>query len=642
MQGYTYSVFSAVAIAIHLIINFKLIVGRGESTVRGICYRGFLYGVLAYYVTDATWGVLAGLGWTRVLYVETAFFFLSLVAFVFLWSRFAINYLSFGKWATRTLMWYGYALLAFNLAALAVNPFCNCFYYFDAQGGYLTGSARDVAFVLLVVFDVLIAAFSLAKAIASRDSVRRRSMMVLLSCVTMGVAIVLQVVWPLTPFTALGCLIVNCFFQVFVIQDEQAEKHAAELEQALERARAAEKARSLFFSIVSHDIRTPLNAILGYSELLQNDATSQADRDVALKSISASGTTLLQLVNDVLDLAKIDAGKMTLQPEPVLLNQLTDEVFSSFWRAADEKGIKLVNNTEDVPTVMIDGHRFRQVLFNLIGNAVKFTKRGSVTVSASYAGETLDVSVSDTGCGIAADMLTRILDPFVQVQDPTHAADRAGGTGLGLSICKRLVDAMGGELYVESELGKGSTFRARIPGVAVAEEGNGERVTGNGERGTGNGERGSSSREDVNFHSPTQNSNSNSPTPTQDSNSSLPRHVLVVDDSPVNQKVLSAFLKKAGIASIDLAGDGAEALSKLDSSAKAGNPYDFVFSDFWMPNMNGLEFIEKLRADPRFRRIPAFAVTADTEYHKDSRFRLFNDVLLKPLTYGKLMKVFRK
>ena len=645
MQGYTYSVFSAVAIAIHLIINFKLIVGRGESTVRGICYRGFLYGVLAYYVTDATWGVLAGLGWTRVLYVETAFFFLSLVAFVFLWSRFAINYLSFGKWATRTLMWYGYALLAFNLAALAVNPFCNCFYYFDAQGGYLTGSARDVAFVLLVVFDALIAAFSLAKVVASSDSVRRRSMMVLLSCVTMGVAIVLQVVWPLTPFTALGCLIVNCFFQVFVIQDEQAEKHAAELEKALERARAAEKARSLFFSIVSHDIRTPLNAILGYSELLQKDTTSQAERDEALKSISASGTTLLQLVNDVLDLAKMDAGKMALQPEPVLLNQLTDEVFSSFWRAADEKGIKLVNTTEGVPTVMIDGHRFRQILFNLIGNAVKFTKRGSVTVSASYVGEALDVSVSDTGCGIASDMLTHILDPFVQVQDPTHAADRAGGTGLGLSICKRLVDAMGGELYVESELGKGSTFRAHIPGVAVAEEGNGERIprakrVAEGDAlagvGTGNGEGGansSSSREDVNFHSPTQNSNSNS---------SLPRHVLVVDDSPVNQKVLSAFLKKAGIVSIDVAGDGVEALAKLDSSAKAGNPYDFVFSDFWMPNMNGLELIEKIRADSRFGKLPAFAVTADTEYHKDSRFRLFNDVLLKPLTYGKLIKVFRK
>ena len=614
MQGYTYSIFSTVAIAIHLIINFDLMVGRGVATVRGMRYRGFLFGVLAYYVTDAIWGVLTGLGWTRVLYVETAFFFLSLVAFVFMWSRFATNYLGFGKWAARTLMWYGHALLAFNLAALVVNPFCNCFYYFDAQGSYLTGSARDVAFVLLVVFDALIAAFSLAKAVASSDSVRRRSIMVLLSCVTMGVAIVLQVVWPLTPFTALGCLIVNCFFQVFVIQDEQAEKHAAELEKALERARAAEKARSMFFSIVSHDIRTPLNAILGYSELLQKDATSQAERDAALKSISTSGTTLLQLVNDVLDLAKMDAGKMTLQPEPVLLNQLTDEVFSSFWRSADEKGIKLVNRTEGVPTVMIDGHRFRQILFNLIGNAVKFTREGSVTVFASYAGETLDVSVSDTGCGIASDMLTHILDPFVQVQDPSHAADRAGGTGLGLSICRRLVEAMGGELYVESELGKGSTFRAAIPGVSKVESGGVE----------------SGGVKDL-------------PSPTHPlTHSFTPKHVLVVDDSPVNQKVLSAFLKKAGIASIDQAGDGVEALAKLDSSANAGDPYDFVFSDFWMPNMNGLEFIEKLRADSRFSRLPAFAVTADTEYHKDSRFRLFNGILLKPLTYGKLIEVLKK
>ena len=617
MQGYTYSIFSIVAIAIHLIINFDLMIGRGVATVRGMHYRGFLFGVLAYYVSDAMWGVLAGLGWTNCLYVETAFFFLSLVAFVFMWGRFAITYLGLGKWATRTLMWYGYALLAFNLAALAVNPFCNCFYYFDAQGGYLTGPARDVAFVLLVVFDALIAAFSLAKVVASSDSVRRRSMMVLLSCVTMGVAIVLQVVWPLTPFTALGCLIVNCFFQVFVIQDEQAEKHAAELEKALERARTAEKARSLFFSIVSHDIRTPLNAILGYSELLQKDTTSQAERDEALKSISASGTTLLQLVNDVLDLAKMDAGKMALQPEPVLLNQLTDEVFSSFWRSADEKGIKLVNHTEDVPTVMIDGHRFRQVLFNLIGNAVKFTREGSVTVTATYAGETLDVSVSDTGCGIASDMLTHILDPFVQVQDPTHAADRAGGTGLGLSICKRLVDAMGGELYVESELGKGSTFRVHIPGVSKVESG-----------GVESGGVESGGVKDL-------------PSPTHPlTHSSTPKHVLVVDDSPVNQKVLSAFLKKAGIVSIDLAGDGAEALSKLDSSAKAGNPYDFVFSDFWMPNMNGLELIEKIRADSRFGKLPAFAVTADTEFQRDDRNKLFTGILLKPLTYDKLVEAF--
>ena len=608
MQGYLYSVFSLVAIAIHLIINFNLLIGRGMSTAHVTRYRGFLIGVLAYYLTDAAWGIIAGLGWLDVLYVETVFFFIALVAFVFMWSRFAISYLELGKWPTRILSWFGYALLAFNIVALAVNPFNNSFYYFDANGNYNTGRIRDLAFAFLVAYDVLISAFVLAKAIGSRDAVRRRSMMVFMCCVTLAAAIVLQVVWPLTPFTALGCLISICFFHVFVIQDEQAAKHTVELEKALARARAAEKSRSTFFSIVSHDIRTPLNAILGYSELLQGGIKSQAEREEALKSIRLSGTTLLQLVNDVLDLAKIDAGKMTLHQEPVLLTQMTDEVFSSFWMAASGKGVKLVNRTEGVPTVLLDDHRFRQILFNLIGNAVKFTTQGNVTVSASYDGKNLEVAVSATGCGIPPDMLAHVLDPFVQVQDPSHVADRVNGTGLGLSICRSLIEAMGGEFVVESELGKGSTFKARIPGIVVGKE---KPVSDAG-------------------HSSTA------------TLKNLPKHVLVVDDSTVNRKVLTALLKKAGIVSIGHACDGEEALSELDSAIKAGTPYDFVFSDYWMPNMNGLEFIEKFRADSRFSRIPVFAVTADTESRSDPRSNLFTGILLKPLTYAKLVEVFAK
>ena len=606
MQGYLYSVFSIVAIAIHLIINFNLLFGRRPSTANGSRYRGFLFGVLAYYIADATWGILAGLGWNDALYVETVFFFLSLVVFVFMWSRFAITYLGLGKCPTRLLSWFGYALLAFNLVALAANPFNNCFYYFDVVGNYKTGYIRDPAFVFLVAYIVLISAFVLARAIGSRDAIRRRSMMVFMCCVTLGAAIVLQVAWTLTPFTALGCLISICFFHVFVIQDEQAEKHAVELENALARARAAEKSRSAFFSIMSHDIRTPLNAILGYSELLQGGLKSQAEKDEALKSIRLSGTTLLQLVNDVLDLAKIDAGKMTLQQEPVLLTQMTDEVFSSFWLAASDKGVKLVNRTEGVPTVLLDDHRFRQILFNLIGNAVKFTTHGNVTVSASYDGKNLEVSVSDTGCGIPPDMLSHILDPFVQVQDPSHVADRVNGTGLGLSICRSLIETMGGEFIVESELGKGSTFKARIPGIVVGKE------------------------------KPVSAAVQKSDATLKD----LPKHVLVVDDSPVNRKVLTALLKKAGIVSIGQACDGEEAFSELDSAMKTGNPYDFVFSDYWMPNMNGFEFIEKLRADSRFSRIPVFAVTADTESRTDPRSGLFTGILLKPLTYDKLVEVF--
>ena len=606
MQGYTYSIFSVVAIVIHLMINFDLIIGRGFGTEHGARYRSFLIGVLIYYITDAAWGLFAGLGWTRFLYADTILFFLSLAVFALLLGRFVISYIGLDKWTAGLISWGSYAYLAINVVLLIANFFNGCFFYFDEAGKYLFGSLRDPVFDLLIALNLLISAVVFAKAISSRDSVHSRILMVLVLCLTLTAALILQVLWPLTPFTALGCLIGSCFFHVFVVRDEQAVKHMAALEKALERARSAEKARSLFFSIVSHDIRTPLNAILGYSELLQNGLKTEAEKAEALESIRASGTTLLQLVNDVLDLAKMDAGKMALRPVPVRLDSLTGEVFASFRLEAAKKGIELINRTDGVPAVMLDSHRFRQILFNMVGNAVKFTERGSVTVAASYVGTDLEVSVSDTGCGIASDMLTRILDPFVQAQDPNHSAYNEIGTGLGLSICRRLVEMMGGKLVVESELGKGSTFRIRIPGVE-AHKGESKPVA--------------------------------APNPAAVLKKS-PQHVLVVDDSPVNRSVLKAFLARVGVGSAEEAGDGTEALAKLEAAWKAGHPYDFVFSDFWMPNLNGLEFVEMLRADSRFRHLPVFAVTADTECSHDSRTELFTGILLKPVTYDKLVEVF--
>ena len=606
MQGYAYSVFSLAAIAIHLMVNIDLLGDRaGAVAVRGIRYRGFLVGILAYYVTDAAWGLLAGLGWTDALYVDTVLYFVALVAFVVMWCRFVVFYVGLGRGAARMFAWLGGLLMAATVAMLALNVSNDTFFYFDEQGMFVVGERRLLYFSFLVAFNVLLASFVLAKAFGSRGSARGRNMIVFLHCVTMTVTISLQVFWPLTPFTSLGCLIGNCFLHVFIIRDRQTALHMAALERALERARAAEKSRSLFFSIVSHDIRTPLNAILGYSELLQNGIDDQAGRAEALNAIRASGTTLLELVNDVLDLAKMDAGKIVLRPEPVRLDRLARDVFATFSLAASGKGVRLVNDTAGVPTLLLDGHRFRQILFNLVGNAVKFTDSGSVTASATYDGENLEVSVSDTGCGIEPEMQSRVLDPFVQVVDPTHSADRAHGTGLGLSICRRLVEVMGGRLSVASEPGKGSTFCITLPNVKAAENGTGAPAT-----------------------------------PANHPTTQPPRRVLVVDDSQVNRLVLKAFLKKAGVAAVDFAGDGLEALAALDAAAKEGRAHDLVLTDYWMPNMNGGELIERVRADGRFRDLPVFAVTADTEFHNDERFALFTGVLLKPLTYDKLMDVF--
>ena len=398
MQDYIYSSIAFLAMVIHLIINSGVRTDHGMITVHGTReYRGFLNGIFAYYIVDAGWGVFAGLGWTRILYIDTMFYYIAIAVSVLTWSRFTITYLDLSKWKARLLSWFGYALLALYVVLLVVNIFNNCLFRFDEAGDYSAGPIRGLVFYPLVALNVVMASFALLKVRGSQDSAWRRNLVVFLFCLTMAVAIAFQIIWPLWPYYALGLLIGHCFFHIFVIEDERDElrqaviereqtaKHMAELEKALDRARKAEKSRSMFFSIVSHDIRTPLNAILGYSELLQS-GLAESKRDEALQSIRASGTTLLQLVNDVLDLAKMDSEKMTLQPEPILLSHLTDEVFASFRMPAAEKGIELVNRTGEVPTLMLDEHRFRQILFNLVGNAVKFTDKGSVTVAASYTG----------------------------------------------------------------------------------------------------------------------------------------------------------------------------------------------------------------------------------------------------------------
>ena len=193
---------------------------------------------------------------------------------------------------------------------------------------------------------------------------------------------------------------------------------------------------------------------------------------------------------------------------------------------------------------------------------------------------------------------------------------------------------MGGELGVESEVGKGSKFSVRIPGVKLAEEGNGKRGIGNWEQGLfTNG----------NCHNCSQiaNANLSSQLTTHNSPTHNSPRVLVVDDSSINREVLAALLAHAGVAAVDQACDGVEALSMLCAALEGGQGYDIVFTDLWMPNVNGIEFIEKLRGDPRFRSLPVYAVTADAEFLRDDRKNLFTGVLLKPLSYAKLLEVFQ-
>ncbi len=396
-----------------------------------------------------------------------------------------------------------------------------------------------------------------------------------------------------------------------------------ELRLASEKAKIEEmnKAKSYFFSSVSHDIRTPLNAIIGYAELLLDGIDDRDERNKALSAISTSGNTLLQLINDVLDLSKLESGKMDIKPELTDVREIVSAVLHSFDVMTLNSDVELKEEFGPLPLLEVDPQRIRQILFNLIGNAVKFTEHGEIRVRASFwnklgggDGGVFVLSVSDTGCGIPEEAKDKLMNPFVQVD--TDA--KIKGTGLGLAICKQFASRMGGDLSFVSELGKGSTFTMELRNVKFAV------------KPPDDDKKAADVRKDIEKAK-------------NCANALLAKQrmrncrMLVVDDVPLNLAVLKALLTRIGLRDVVTAVDGQDAWEKIQASDK---PFDLVLADMWMPKMNGRDLVAKIRADERFKDIPVYAVTADTEARKTFAKHGFTGILLKPLTIDKLSELF--
>ena len=363
--------------------------------------------------------------------------------------------------------------------------------------------------------------------------------------------------------------------------------------------------KSYFFSTVSHDIRTPLNAIVGFSEMLKAGFETEAEREQALDSIIVSGRTLLGLINDVLDLSKLESGKMQIALEPTDCPRLLHGVMDAFRISGKKPGLELRCEIGEMPALMLDPQRLRQIVFNLVGNAVKFTEKGHVTLRANYVRMedsekgVFRLSVEDTGCGIAEEDLKRICSAYVQVGAKLA---RNGGTGLGLAICNQLVKAMGGELKVTSALGKGSTFEIVLPGVqaTVLAQTSAPAATGK----------------------------------VPAAPSRPVQRILLVDDSKMNLMVLKALLKKAGDYETTLAMDGQEALKALEEAG--AKPYDLVLTDMWMPNLDGEGLVKDIRANSALSSLRVLVVTADVEIREKAAKMGFDGILLKPITTAAL------
>ena len=369
----------------------------------------------------------------------------------------------------------------------------------------------------------------------------------------------------------------------------------------------AEKARSYFFSTVSHDIRTPLNSIIGFSEMLQLGINAPEEREKALDAIVTSAQTLLELINDVLDLSKLESGKMELHPVPTDVAKLVGKVATSFEVATSRTSVPLRTRIEKMPLLKLDPQRIRQILFNLIGNAVKFTSKGCITVRAAYENHTFILSVEDTGCGIPEENIGKLMSPYVQLQE--H--DSTKGTGLGLAICKQLALQMHGHLELQSTVGKGSVFTLRIPKVQAFSAQESEAYF-----------------EEHRFQQPA----------VQLDDAVLEKSILIVDDQKLNLRILQTMLLRIGIKNVLTAGNGKEALEVLQ---KAGT-VDLVLTDMSMPVMDGAALVRELRRSASWASIPVYVITADVEMQAEYKEAGFDDMLIKPITLDKLKALLAK
>jgi signal transduction histidine kinase/CheY-like chemotaxis protein len=380
-------------------------------------------------------------------------------------------------------------------------------------------------------------------------------------------------------------------------------ERTADLQNSLRELQVAQQAKSEFLSNMSHELRTPLNAIIGFSDLMTREPSDAGAPDRTsvpsewVEHINASGMHLLDLINDILDLAKVEAGRIDLDPEPLALQPVIAAAVATLRPLMVRKKLSIIEDIDEV-AVSADKVRFRQIIDNLLSNAIKFTPEGGrIEVSTRRGDNQVLIDVSDTGVGIAPEDQERVFDEFQQVGD---RGSRTSGTGLGLALARRLVIAHGGTISVQSTIGAGSRFTVALPAAELPDA-----------------------------DQPTV-----APLPPVTGQTSMGT-VLVIEDDVAAVRLLRAYLEKAGYA-VRVAGDGPTGLAEAMS-----NPPDAIVLDVILPGIDGWELLRRIKLDPRSESIPVVMVTVVDEQEVGLALGAV-DYLVKPIDPEVLVEVLRR
>ena len=413
------------------------------------------------------------------------------------------------------------------------------------------------------------------------------------------------------PFTQADIDFVNLLGKWISVTMEQIITEE-KLQQAKEEAESSNQAKTTFLANMSHEIRTPLTAILGYSEMLLDDDQSQEEMKHEIDSIITSGSHLQKIINDILDLSKIEAGQLIVEYRKISPITFTNELTRIIGTRAQDKGLSFnIDYNFPLPKeIKTDPTRLNQILINLCGNAIKFTEAGHITISLTYIPETtqLEIIVSDTGIGISEEEQLKLFKPFSQADESTTRI--YGGTGLGLCIAKQLAQKLGGDISIKSNKGQGSQFITLID-VGIDES-------------------------EIELITDTENKEKTSENITLKTATKLNGHVLLAEDDINNQNIISKYLRKLGL-TVDIADNGQDAINKT-----LQQKYGLILMDMQMPVLDGLEATRQLRQSGNLTPVISLTANAMQEDRKKCMDAGADDYLSKPIEFNEFYATLQK
>ena len=538
----------------------------------------------------------------------------------YFYATYVEGFLNGGQFYAGRMRRFNIALICVYAASLLFNFGGHFFFYYDETCQY----TRGLLYPLLYLLPVYFIAYGLIRMLVHRQDMTIRQIIPVTAfsvfvCLAAAVQLFVAPAALITLFSASLCLIIIFFFletpDYKILMDTMADLKKAEEVAQEERlkAYAANQAKSSFLANVSHEIRTPINAVLGMNEMILRETTEDNIKEYAM-DVNSAGVSLLAIINDILDISKVEAGKMEIIPAEYELSNMINDLVNMTSVRAKSKGLDLnVSVDSSLPSVLYgDDLRLKQIIMNLLSNGVKYTKEGSVdfTVGGTVEGDILrlNVSVRDTGIGIKEEELQYLFTAFQRLDE--RANRNIEGTGLGMSIASELLRMMGSQMELESTYGQGSHFHFTVEQkiINVTPIGNIEETIK---------QKAKEYNHDITFTAP-------------DS------QILVVDDNSINRKVVSGLLKDIGC-QIDEAGGGYECLDRVREKH-----YDLIFLDHLMPDLDGVWTLEKIKSEENLcMETPVIAFTANAVSGMKESFLAtgFNGFISKPVDAGRLEEI---